>query len=195
VVPGTMLVSSMTDGDGAAGGRDETAGGMEGAGEETEVDTTGGGLTEELERPGGKLTAGLVGFKKTVEMTVTVTGLPAAGSVAWGVPFWVEEGGRPPSPVNPLGNPGNATSVGRGEGLTVGMAGGDPDGMEEEQSDGMEDGSTVADGSTAVDVPGVPLERVASGLSNEASLRTRLGYPSSTVSRAHQDPTRACQPV
>ena len=48
-----MLVSSMTDGDGAAGGRDEATGGMEGAGEETEVEITGGWLTEELERAGG----------------------------------------------------------------------------------------------------------------------------------------------
>jgi len=127
VVPGTTLVSSITDGDGAAGGRDETAGGREGAGEETEVDITGGWLTEELERAGGwmgRLPAGLVGDKKTVEMTVTVTGSPAAGSVAWGVPFEVEEGGRPPPPVNPVGIPGTVSSDGRLEGLAVGMAGG-----------------------------------------------------------------------
>jgi len=67
--------------------------------------------------------------------------------------------------------------------------------MEEEQSDGMEDGSTVADGSTAVGVPGVPLESVMLGLSNEASLRTRLGYSSSAISRAHQVPTPTCQPM
>ena len=190
-----MFVSSMTDGDGAAGGRDGATGGMEGAGEETEVDITGGWLTEELERAGGwmgGLEAGSVGDKKTVEMTVTVTGSPAAGSVAWGVPLDVKEG-IPPPPVKPVGT--SVSSVGRVEGLTVGMAGEVADGVEEEQSDGMEDGSTVTDGSTAVDVPGVPLERVAPGSSNEASLRTRLGYPSSTISRAHQDPTPTCQPT
>ena len=137
----------------------------------------------------GGLTAELVGVKKTVEMTVTVTGSPAAGSVAWGVPFEVEEAGRPPPPVNPVGIPGTVSSVGRGEGLTDEMAGGEPDGIEEGQTDGMEDGSTVADGSTAVDDSGVPLESVTLGSSNEASLRTRSGYPPSTISRAHQDPT------
>ena len=185
MVPGTTLVCSMTDGVGAAGGRDEAAGGRRTIGEEVAI--TGGWLTEELETAGGRLAGGLVGFKKTVETTVTVTGLPAAGSVAWGVPFEIEEEGRPPPPVNPLGIPGAAASVGKGKVLTGGM--------EEGQPDGMEDGSTVADGLTAIDDPGVPVERVTLGSSNEASLRTRLGYPSSTVSRAHQDPTLACQPM
>lgn len=50
-----------------------------------------------------------------VEMTVTVTGSPAAGSVACGMPFEVEEGVTPSSP-------------GRLEGLTDGTAGGMEDG-------------------------------------------------------------------
>ena len=80
----------MTVGNGPAGGS------------ETEESTPVGRLTEELEETGGKmgrLAAGSVGFKKTVEMTVTVTGLPAAGSVACGLPFEVEREGTPPPPV------------------------------------------------------------------------------------------------
>ena len=156
------------------------------------MDIPVGWLTEGLERAGdwmGGLTAELVGVKKMVEMTVTVTGSLAAGFVACGVPFEVEERERPP-PVNPVGWGGfvAVSSTGRvEEGLT--------DGTEEEQMGETEDGSTVAEGSTPVDVPGMALERVMFGSSNLASLRARSEYPSSTIARAHQVPTSTCQPV
>ena len=58
----------------------------------------------------------------------------------------------------------------------------------------VEDG--VVRGSTAVGVPGMPLERVTSGLSNWASLRgERPKRPFPTMPRAHQIPTSTCQPM
>lgn len=45
----------------------------------------------------GRLAAGSVGFTKTVEVTVIMTGPPAAGSVACGIPSAVEEGSVLPS--------------------------------------------------------------------------------------------------
>ena len=45
----------------------------------------------------GRLAVGPVGFTKTVEVMVIMTGPPAAGSVACGIPSAVEEGSGLPS--------------------------------------------------------------------------------------------------
>lgn len=189
---------------------DVPGGEIEGTGEETEVDIPVGSLTEGVEAKGspesteegsiakleettlseeagdwvGRLAAGSVTVKKMVETMVTVTGSPAAGFVACGVSSEVGEG--------------LFVIVSSTEEVEEGLT----EIVEEGSTEGVEDGSAnkggsteVAEGSTAVDVPGVPLERVTLGPSNSASLRERSECPSLMIPRAHQIPTSACQSI
>jgi len=129
----------------------------------------------------GRLPAGSVGDKKTVEVRVIVTGPPAAGSVACGIPSDVEEGGLiPPPPVDSagLGVPATESSIEDvEEGSTETVEEGSIDGVEDgPRGKVIEDGSAgVAGGSTAVGSSGPPLERVTLGPSNSASLRVTSG--------------------
>lgn len=103
----------------------------------------------------GRLAAGLVGFTKTVEVRVIVTG-PLAP--AWGIPPEIEEEIE--------------------EGVTEGMEGEPTDEVEYGSSSGVgKDGLTeVAEGLTVVDPTELALERVTLFPSNSASLRERLEY-------------------
>jgi len=120
----------------------------------------------------GRLTAGSVGFKKTVEMTVIVTGPPEAGSVACGVPSEVEEGrlwdlvsaGGPPTEEGEEGSTENVE-----EGLMDKVEDGSTDKVEEEELTEVTGGL------------GIPLERVTLPPSNSASLRERSERPPSMV--------------
>ena len=127
-------------------------------------------LLEEARDWVGRLAAGSVGFKKTVEMTVTVTRPPEAGSVACGIAseveegrlwmwdlvgFWVSAGGPPTEEVE--------------EGSIDGVEDGSTDKVEEEEL------TEVAEGL------GIPLERVTLPPSNSASLRERSERPPSIV--------------
>ena len=205
-VLGISSLSSMTVGEGAGAGWEKevnmpdgwTRVGMElrlpsGTEERGSPRTVEEGSTAELEGTTsegvgdwvGRLGAGL--DKKTVEMTVTVTGSPAAGS---------------PTEVVGEGSAGTVES-----GSTGGVKVGSPDRRVEDGStdrrveDGstdkrvevgstdervevgspdkrVEDGSTkVGEGSTAVGFPGVPLERVTLLPSKSASLRERSEWP------------------
>jgi hypothetical protein len=126
-------------------------------------------LSEEAGDWVGRLAAGSVEVKKMVEMTVIVTGSPAAGSVTCGVSSEVEEGGFSPPWLWDL------------VGLGVSAGGPSTGGVEEGSTDGVEDGSTdkvEEDGSIEVaEGLGLALERVTLSPSNSASLRERSGCP------------------
>jgi len=161
-----------------------------GVGDKGSPETGREGSTAPSEETGdwvGRVAAGSVGDKKTVEMTVTVTGPPAAGSVSCGIPSEVEEGGsKPSSPVGSagLGIPVTGSSTEELEGTSGTVEEGSTDGVEDGSTGGVvEDGSTgVAGGSTPVgSAPvgflGLPLERTTLGLSNSTSLREMSGCP------------------
>jgi len=171
--------------------RSMTVGETKGAGEETELNIPDGlikpgpgleltpsagtvdGLTETEEDDWvGRLAAGSVELRKMVEVTVIMTGPPAAGSVGCGIPPEIEEEVE--------------------EGSTEGMEEGSSDGVASGSLSKVgEGGSTevVEEGKTMVDLGGVPLERVTLLPSNSASLRERSECPSPLIWRAHQIPT------
>lgn len=140
----------------------------------------GEGLIAELEetrllgRAGdwaGRLAAGSVGFKKMVEMTVIVTGPPAAGFIACGIPSEVEEEGLGVSV------PGSTEEVeeGRLESVKKGLASGVEDGLTERV--GEDESIKVAEGLIVREFPRLLLERVTLLPSNSASLGERSECP------------------